>query len=233
MYTRKTSITIPIYIAVRSASQSNTSTTYTTEIEIDGGAASTVDQIDSLELSEPPSLESILDEVGDIQAGANYANVPRTLATFRPTPSAGPQEIIRDMDTDRTDGIRHRRVATNSLPTQTANASSSTHDDEAAALVIPPHNSEDKIANTDNCTNENNENGNVIEDIALETTIGAPFSQVTSATPRTVETQLISCTSGDGSDGRENEFRIKLKYLNDDLKLVKGCPSETIGDFKK
>lgn len=31
----------------------------------------------------------------------------------------------------------------------------------------------------------------------------------------------------------ENEIRIKLKYLNDDLKLVKGSTSEAIGDFKK
>lgn len=31
----------------------------------------------------------------------------------------------------------------------------------------------------------------------------------------------------------ENEIRIKLKYLNDDLKLVKGTASEAIGDFKK
>lgn len=31
----------------------------------------------------------------------------------------------------------------------------------------------------------------------------------------------------------ENEIRIKLKYLNDDLKLVKGTANEAIGDFKK
>lgn len=32
---------------------------------------------------------------------------------------------------------------------------------------------------------------------------------------------------------KNDEFRIKLKYLNDDMKLVKGTPNENIGDFKK
>lgn len=31
----------------------------------------------------------------------------------------------------------------------------------------------------------------------------------------------------------EREFTIKLKYLNDDLKLVTAKPTEAIGDFKK
>lgn len=34
-------------------------------------------------------------------------------------------------------------------------------------------------------------------------------------------------------DEIEHEIRIKLKYLNDDLKLVKGTVNEAIGDFKK
>lgn len=165
-------------------------------------------------------MQSILDEVGDIQAGVNYTNVQRPT---RPNNSSGPQEIIRDMDSDRTtDGIRHRRTATNLVPTSSV-ASSSSHDIEAAT------------ANTDNCTNENSENGNVIEDIATDD-IDAPFPQSALPAPpsHSVQQQVINCTDGDGaSDNRENEFRIKLKYLNDDLKLVKGCPSEAIGDFKK
>lgn len=32
---------------------------------------------------------------------------------------------------------------------------------------------------------------------------------------------------------RNDEFRIKIKYLNDDMKLVTGSPNENIGDFKK
>lgn len=168
-------------------------------------------------------MQSILDEVGDIQAGANYANVQRTSVTVRANNLPGPQEIIRDMDSDRTaDGIRHRRVTTNLVPT-TSVASSSSHDNEAAT------------ANTDNCTNENSENGNVIEDITTDTIDGS-FTQAAVASPPSlsIQPQLSNCSGGDeGIESRENEFRIKLKYLNDDLKLVKGCPSEAIGDFKK
>lgn len=181
-------------------------------------------------------MQAILDEVGDIQAGANYANVPRTLTTSRPNISSGPQEIIRDMDSDQTDGIRHRRVTSNLVTTPSV-ASSSSHDNEAAsAAVSTAHSSEDKTANTDNCTNENSENGNVIEDITTDT-IDAPFLLAAAAAPpsHSVQPQVISGSDGDGGNdnSRANEFRIKLKYLNDDLKLVKGCPSEEIGDFKK
>lgn len=179
-------------------------------------------------------MQSILDEVGDIQAGANYTTVPRTEATSRPDNLPGPQEIIREMDSDRTDGLRHRRVTTNLVPTSSV-ASSSSHDNEASTTVSTAHSSEDKTANTDNCTNENSENGNVIEDIATDT-IDAPFPQAAAAAPQSlsVQPQLINNSDGDGgSNDRENEFRIKLKYLNDDLKLVKGCPNEAIGDFKK
>lgn len=34
-------------------------------------------------------------------------------------------------------------------------------------------------------------------------------------------------------DGNEPEMTIKLKYLNDDMKMVTGKSSEAIGDFKK
>jgi hypothetical protein len=37
----------------------------------------------------------------------------------------------------------------------------------------------------------------------------------------------------DGEPGTSKSIRIKLKYLNDDLKLVEGDLSEVIGDFKK
>lgn len=61
----------------------------------------------------------------------------------------------------------------------------------------------------ENCANENSENdhrmGQGSEDVAR------PIVQIP----------------------EENAMKIKLKYLNDDLKVVEGKPSQTIGDFKQ
>lgn len=79
----------------------------------------------------------------------------------------------------------------------------------------------DQVDNShaENCTNENNENENISKtEIKPSVVVGNGDSQP--------EQQA-------NLDNRDDEFRIKLKYLNDELRLVKGTPNEAIGDFKK
>lgn len=45
--------------------------------------------------------------------------------------------------------------------------------------------------------------------------------------------EVIDSASSDVTDSINNEITIKLKYLNDDLKIVKAKTNEPIGDFKK
>lgn len=233
--------------------------------EIDDNQTTTVNRtIDHI--TEPPSLQSILDEVGDLTSGATYSTNSIMLRADDDTLDTGPEEIIRDMDRDDTtassssDGLRRRQrpddnittatqsppspideepiIATTSTYTAAATVASSSSMPVAVATTsaaigvakptLSHQDSADKSANTDNCTNENCENGNVIEAMPVDVpqvrhrTIAAA-----SAAASTTTTMSTHRNSGD------DEFRIKLKYLNDDLKLVKGTPNEAIGDFKK
>lgn len=243
-------------ITVHSASSHRSNVSANDSDEIDENQATTVNQtIDHI--TEPPSLQSILDEVGDLTSGANYSTNSIMLGADDDTIDTGPEEIIRDMDrddtvADTTDGLRQRRrpddnttIMTQSLavddgPTvattsaaYTAQASSSTTTAvpttssasigtamAAAKPTLIHQDSADKSANTDNCTNENCENGNVIE--AMPVVVPDVRHRVT-----------VSATTPINRNSGDDEFRIKLKYLNDDLKLVKGTPNEAIGDFKK
>ncbi|KAJ6639085.1 Transmembrane and ubiquitin-like domain-containing protein 2 [Pseudolycoriella hygida] len=175
----------------------------------------------SLHIEEAPTLEAILDEVGELTAAGTFAQRNRDREQI---------EIIREMDRDDTDGIRHRRTAAQTNSTEndvatsaTPSAQTSTNFVTASKSRLNHQDSTDKAANTENCTNENSENGNVFEDLPYESSVEAAAATAV-ATPVESIQQIES---------KESEFRIKLKYLNDDLKLVKGCPNEFIGDFKK
>lgn len=188
----------------------------------------------NIHIQEAPTLEAILDEVGELTTGGS---------TFTQANRDQEQiEIIREMDRDDTDGIRHRRttatIATQSnltdndsseaLTSVTATSSSGYTSTTNLAAAAPKsrlnhQDSTDKAANTENCTNENSENGNVFEDLPYDAT------DTTAAEP----TVVAPVDSAPQIESTGTEFRIKLKYLNDELKLVKGCPNEFIGDFKK
>lgn len=191
----------------------------------------------NIHIQEAPTLEAILDEVGELTTGGS---------TFTQANRDQEQiEIIREMDRDDTDGIRHRRttatIATQSnltdndssetLTPVTATSSSAYTSTTNLAAAAPKsrlnhQDSTDKAANTENCTNENSENGNVFEDLPYDATD-------TTAAIAAAPTVTAPVDSAPQIESTGTEFRIKLKYLNDELKLVKGCPNEFIGDFKK
>lgn len=77
------------------------------------------------------------------------------------------------------------------------------------------------MVNNENCSNENNENSNLINQ--------------TTKTIRTVRFSDEEEASSNQQNGDENntEMKIKLKYLNDDMKSVKCFPNEAVGEFKK
>lgn len=214
---------------MRSTSQQSTATNDIDDVNTEDESITTEDNESNhvprnLHIQAAPTLEAILDEVGELTSGASFTQRNRDQ-----------EQILREMDHDDTDGIRHRRptpqvnntMETDATIPATASSSASTASNLATASKskLNHQDSTDKAANTENCTNENSENGNVIEDLPYDSS--EPAAESISATaPIAVEsTQQI--------ESKENEFRIKLKYLNDELKLVKGCPNEFIGDFKK
>lgn len=175
-------------------------------------------------IQEAPTLEAILDEVGELTGGGTFSQRSRDQEQI---------EILREMDRDDTDGIRHRRAIpqTNSTESDSvASAASASPESNMSSNLatasksrLNHQDSTDKAANTENCTNENSENGNVFEDLpddSSEAVVNEPVIATAVESTQQIES-------------KETEFRIKLKYLNDDLKLVKGCPNEFIGDFKK
>ncbi|XP_037027265.1 transmembrane and ubiquitin-like domain-containing protein 2 [Bradysia coprophila] len=189
----------------------------------------------NIHIQEAPTLEAILDEVGELTSGGTFTQSNRDQEQI---------EILREMDRDDTDGIRHRHTtattATQSNLTDTdaselsstaATSSSSTYTPtnlatSASKSRLNHQDSTDKAANTENCTNENSENGNVFEDL--------PYDSIEPPTTTAAEPAVAApVDSAPQIESTGTEFRIKLKYLNDELKLVKGCPNEFIGDFKK
>lgn len=139
------------------------------------------------------------------------------------------------------EGIRHRR--THFHDSDYAEAGPSSRTDEISAS-IRRSNSSDLAVNIENCTNENSENGNVFDEGSATTEVSADTLDGGGGGARGGGGGL---GGGDGAvvaggsvapivpvpRERGVEFRIKLKYLNDELKLVKAAPEELIGDFKK
>lgn len=189
----------------------------------------------------------MLDEVSDLTSGATYPSRPSSLLNETDDyTDIGPQEIIRDMDNDiNEDGVRRRRPPSdidNNYPSTSrcpdnnndeAITASSTSSIPNQKSTLNYQDSTDKSENTDNCTNENSENGNVIENMQLLMNENTPNVRPSSTVNSNKNCPPSAKPSNTETIPNDTEFRIKLKYLNDDLKLVKGTPNEAIGDFKK
>lgn len=217
---------IKFLFTVHSTSQQSTATNDIDDINTEDESLTPDDSesnvSNSIHIQEAPTLEAILDEVGELTTGGTFTHRNHDQEQI---------EILREMDRDDTDGVRHRRttIQANSSENDVAVPSATTSTHQMASNLattsksrLNHQDSTDKAANTENCTNENSENGNVFEDLPYDSTDAAAEPVVVA--PVEIKPQIES---------KESEFRIKLKYLNDELKLVKGCPNDLIGDFKK
>lgn len=176
--------------------------------------------IDSLSRRSPSSavVEEYLVERHTTTATATTtdSSASSSRSSSRSNAVHGPQEIIRNMDrnSDEIDGggLRQRRWT------------------GAPATEVPS--TDAAAANTENCANENSENGNIFEDIPVGSS-----TEAASSSPPMSRNQFVAPPQSNIRTTTNSriidEFRVKLKYLNDDLKLVKGSPDEAIGDFKK
>lgn len=201
----------------------------------------------------PPTLESIIHEVNGLASVDNLLSnpSPEILATFEADivdVEEEAQAIIRDMDSGvhTQEGIRQRRLAffqnisgsnwdagssaasaSVAVPTVTPTVSTATTPStvtsptspsasEATSNAAPRIETVVKPAEALSCKN----------DTPLTATSSDVIDSKAKITNPVVDTAKPEVTYGD-------ELTIKLKYLNDDLKIVKGRPSELIGDFKK
>lgn len=189
----------------------------------------------------PPTLESILDEVNGITSGATY-HIQRQDDSFdADLVDDDAQEIIRDMDREPSesdapvngdgrwsrlvDGVRHRRpnsvmrgergdetsTPTTSTAAQQQMGRSSIVDDEPHIYPVI-----DDVPTATAAANDNND----------DRIDGTRIELRERTAPIASGSDTIETVFGD-------ELTIKLKYLNDDLKIVKARPNEPIGDFKK
>lgn len=204
-----------------SSSQSNYSNaTEEAEIEVEGNNSS----IGSVEAAATTALQSIIDEVNDL--AISDESPPHYNQSLHPLEEEieeliediGQRRIIEAMDgPDTAEGLRRRRLAfyENDRTSQNHEGTSTNRREN---LNVHPTDQVDN-SHAENCTNENNENENISKtEIKPSVVVGNGDSQP--------EQQA-------NLDNRDDEFRIKLKYLNDELRLVKGTPNEAIGDFKK
>lgn len=178
----------------------------------------------------PPTLESILDEVNGITSGATY-HIQRQDDTFdTDLIEDDAQEIIREMDREPSendavigdgllaDGIRHRRM-------------NNVRGDDVIAAAAPTTSTAtapQRVQRTSNIVDDEPHIYPVIDEVA---------TNATSTTAPVTDNNDGIAPVASGSDTNDtvfgDELTIKLKYLNDDLKIVKARPNEAIGDFKK
>lgn len=122
------------------------------------------------------------------------------------TTDEGPEAIIRAMDSDLPE-----------TPTESSTDSSpSTEQNPSATEPV------DSAEEVQNCTNENNENGSK-QQVAGDSVDSSSDSGT-----------LAALTSiGAGVPDNEEKWKIKIKYLNDEMKVVDAYPSQTLGEFKR
>lgn len=176
-------------------------------------------------MTEPSNLMTVLDEINNLELDQH---IESTISVA--------EQIIQEMDNhgEIGVGIRHRR-----LFNQTGSTAASTHvelnsspdqqqeDNGVRNVVSVSLENDSETTNSDNCENENNENSNMSRIVtAVEGTTDTTIPPTKIAVS---EENLIENGLNDVLD----LMRIKLKFLNDDLKLVSGRPNEAIGDFKK
>ncbi|XP_055322163.1 transmembrane and ubiquitin-like domain-containing protein 2 [Sitodiplosis mosellana] len=170
-----------------------------------------------------PTFESILDEMN----GITYQSPPQTDENIDDSViEEETQEIIREMDREpnslfeNTSGLRNRRTNTGNN-----NNTSNTN-----------NNVDQRSPSPDTDT--------VLSSLASSSSSSSSTSSGTTSTPTTVEemaestsvavdAENTSSASNEATYSSSDEITIKLKYLNDDLKIVKARTGEPIGDFKK
>lgn len=180
---------------------------------------------DHIPISHNQSLQAFINEV-NIASSDNNANQIVNLETIEQELDGllddidtGPQNIIAAMENpDRGETLRRRRIAfyegaRNTDIQSEGNTETQPTVNRRENLNLQAGDQTDN-SHADNCSNENNENENISKIESKPTAIG-------DGGPSNV------------NEVKPDEFRIKLKYLNDDLRLVKGSPNEAIGDFKK
>lgn len=157
----------------------------------------------------PPSLEVVIEEVHDLASVRQQLNenVYRTLESFE----EGISELLENNTgpeevitaMDTNEGLRRRPIGFTSEVLGVASASTEATS-SSADLTDSRVNAEKCSTNTNKKTSESSASN-------------ADDKHKFEANPTE----------------KNDEFRIKLKYLNDDMKLVTGSPNENIGDFKK
>ncbi|XP_055377476.1 transmembrane and ubiquitin-like domain-containing protein 1 [Condylostylus longicornis] len=172
-----------------------------------------------------PSLHDVLDEVSDLalSSGSRISSSSTgTNSEILEDNDTGPQEIIQNMDSTidephSSEGIRRRRLAFYSQENQTeSNSNENVIRRENLNL-----NTSGDSTHAENCSNENNENENISK------------SELSRNQNDQLDGLVQTVNTANNQNKSDDEFRIKLKYLNDDLRLVKGNPQEALGDFKK
>lgn len=185
----------------------------------------------------PPTLESILDEVNGITSGATY-HIQRQDDTFdTDLLDDDAQDIIREMDREPNendavigdgllvDGVRHRRP-------------NATRGDEGSAPATPTTSTaaQQRTPRTSTIVDDEPHIYPVIDEVPTVAPAATDNSHDRPDGTRNEAHERIAPVAS-GSDTNDtvygDELTIKLKYLNDDLKIVKARPNEAIGDFKK
>lgn len=193
----------------------------------------------------PPTLESILDEVNGITSGATY-HIQRQDDTFdADLMEEETQEIIREMDRDPSDanvammngdslladGIRHRR------PNEVRDERVDEHMAAAATPTTSTAATQHRMQTTSNNIDDEPHIYPVIDELPptapATSSVADSNDQIDGARVEIIERTPPTASGSDRNAIFGDELTIKLKYLNDDLKIVKARPNEAIGDFKK
>lgn len=199
------------------------------------------------------TLESILDEVNGIATGAHYHAQRQAENLEAELMDDDAREIIREMDRDITetnDGLRRRvnifsreddeepSATTSSAIPASSSASSASSPSLSSTLTVTQSVSA-PIQSSSNQVNRIETIHNVEATTSRSPdVVDAKGGNGESSTVDSLDNggQSQSTIAGDLSQSDltfGDELTIKLKYLNDDLKIVKARPNEPIGDFKK
>lgn len=173
----------------------------------------------------PPTLESILDEVNGFASGVSYNNPAEQLETELIDEEA--QAIIREMDSgiNTPEGLRQRRLAF--FRNVSDSAASMPISMPSTSVTATPGPSAPQAVSS------NNESAVPTVEVSKKQPIVAAASPDEADSVAAMENVIQSTEHFGPEITYGDELTIKLKYLNDDLKIVKGRPTELIGDFKR
>lgn len=98
--------------------------------------------------------------------------------------------------------------------------------------IIDLPESDNERTNSENCSNENDENTNLTRTMNSNSRSEGLNSQSNSDSTKESLNESIDASSQPDSTNNI-KMRIKLKFLNDDIKIVIAQPNEALGEFKK